>query len=199
MQCAGWKTTTNHHHLTLDTPSKLPNHRLSSFRTRRLYFFGKMSFKPNLNSPAGRPSESKPRKSVRFNIRNKRVFIGCFTADELYAKWYSAQDEYRFRRTMQLDVVKCSMKLAYRQHDLSSDDFIQCIGLDQLISRNPNERCEVIKAARKAHVKVVLRAQKWQWMNKAGSPLDLARLSMASSRKAIKRSHKAAVVAATIR
>ena len=81
---------------------------------------------------------------------------------------------------------------------LTPKDHICSVGLDHLISRNPPKQYEAVKARRREHTRLVLKAQKWLKQNGANCPEDLARLSEASSLKARERSHKVAVLISAI-
>jgi hypothetical protein len=130
------------------------------------------------------------KKTVQFTLKSQGRLINYSTPEELRKKWYSIEDEHKFRQRLHRDVFKWSIKLAAYAQDrrgLTTDDHIRCVGIDNLLSRNPNGRNEAIKAVRKAHAKIVLDAQ---FMGV--SLLDLARVSEKSSYKARKRSFKVA-------
>ena len=115
------------------------------------------------------------------------------------ANWYTDEDKEIFNQVMIRDVVRCSIMLESRaDRMLTPIEQSRCIGLDKLISRNPSERYQEIKAARKAHVDAVIDAQRMARPLNIDPSVLIACVSEASSRKSCDRAHKVAMLSRLI-
>lgn len=155
------------------------------------------------------PSSTEPRakstmKSVRFQPRIDGRFISYPSRHENHAKWYSDEDYKHFQSVKLRDIMKYSIKLATINDGAPQDKatsqklIVRCIGLEDFISRDVPKRFRDVKEARREHVRLVLDEQKWQRLENVDNPVDLARVSMASSHQSRRRSYKIAALAASV-
>ena len=121
-----------------------------------------------------------------------------------FPKSYCEDDYVHFKRVIAQDVIKCSARLAAVDTTAPQDrsrferHVIRCVGLDHLVSRDIEKRTQAIRDARSAHARLVLDEQEWQRKNGVHSVGCIARVSMANSQGAKLRSHKIAVLSASV-
>lgn len=142
-------------------------------------------------------------KSVRFATKTHGRYIHYPSKCENHAKWNTSEGYKHFQTVMVRDAIRCSAKLAEIRNtpqDLASfqKNIIRCVGLDHLISRNVEQRYHQVKEARRNHVHLVLQVQEWQRRRGDEDPVNLARVSIESSRLFRERSYKVAVLAASV-
>eukprot|EP00956_Cyclotella_meneghiniana_P030167 scaffold75189_cov121-Cyclotella_meneghiniana.AAC.2 len=135
---------------------------------------------------------SKPVKSVSFSRKSEGRYIRYPTASENQAKWYSWQDEQRFKRAVIHDAIVVSLKIMADdsisiQGQLVLQDFV---GLDHLISRDVLKRYQVRKLANREHVRLVLEEQSFQRHQQRISAEDLSQVASMSSQWQIERACK---------
>lgn len=133
--------------------------------------------------------------SVRFAFESEGRYINYPTRQENLKRWYSREDEKRFRGEVLRDAIACSMKMVEYLNDPSKTVTYQdCVGLDHLISRDVYKRYEALRAGRKEHARIVLEEQNWQRLHGVNSPEDLARVSRRSSKSDRARSRKIGIM-----
>ena len=154
--------------------------------------------------PSSGRSSSASSKSVRFSPKVQVRYTKYPSKAENEAKSYSSDDYDRFQAVLVRDAMRCSRRLAsanrsgLQDRKTSEEHIIRCVGLDHLVSRNVRKRYYVIREARKAHVRLVLRVHKWQLENNAVNPEDLALVSMENSDSFKMRSYKVALLASYV-
>lgn len=137
--------------------------------------------------------------SVTFAPNCQGRYIKYSSARENALKWYTAEDQRRFRRQMMEDAVESSLRMAdcfsHAPEELSFQDYV---GLDHLISRDVSKRYEGIQLARKKHAKVVLAEHAAQRKRGRVSIEDLALVSSKSSRWSRERARKVGILVSMI-
>jgi hypothetical protein len=119
------------------------------------------------------------------------------TREENKAKWYSKQDEAKFKRRRWHDVAKYSAMLLQGNIEdelTQKEKLIKCIGLENLLSYDTAQKAQEVASARESHSNVVLNVQELQRTLDIYCPVDISRMSMASSRSARQRAYKIASI-----
>lgn len=139
-------------------------------------------------------------KSVSFSPHSSGVYINYPTQSEILAKWNDVEDEMQFRRQLELDAVTCSRKIVQYLSGQGEGrlDYQDCVGLDNLISRDVPQKMKAVRAARRRHARIVLQEQVRQRFANVDSTQELARVSRASSRSERLRARKVGILHATI-
>jgi hypothetical protein len=143
-------------------------------------------------------------KSVRFSGQIEGWYIRYPTEEENCAKSYSSEEYARFHQVLAQDVVKCSLRLvavgtgASQDRMSSEKNIIRCVGINHLVSRNVQQRYQDVREVRKEHVRLVLEAQRWQRNTSTVNSAYLARVSMVNSQAFKMRSHKVALLSASV-
>ncbi|EED88003.1 predicted protein [Thalassiosira pseudonana CCMP1335] len=136
------------------------------------------------------------------------------TREENAAKWYTEQDKDYFKAVVTLERNQFVTGLQSRPlESFTSDELVHCVGLENYLSRNVNQR---VRETKKRHTKLLLREQARQsvsrrmlgdddWSRSCGTSTissdtsdssrceeRLARLSEASSQWSRERAHRIA-------
>ena len=134
------------------------------------------------STPSSLGKRSKPDKSISFSYKSEGRYIPYPTAQENRAKWYSWQDEKRFKKAVIQDAIVASLKIMTEdlssQEELVHQDFV---GLDHLISRNVLQRYQARRTAYRKHVRLVLEEQSLQRRQQRLSEEDLSQVARMSS------------------
>ena len=143
------------------------------------------------STPSSLGKRSKPDKSISFSYKSEGRYIPYPTAQENRAKWYSCQDEKRFKKAVIQDAIVASLKIM--TEDLSSQEELvlqDFVGLDHLISRNVLQRYQARRTAYRKHVRLVLEEQSLQRRQQRLSEEDLSQVARMSSHWPIQRARK---------
>ena len=135
------------------------------------------------------PSTRGQRK-VRFSSRSTLKLIKYPTAEENRAKWYSLEDEKRFKCKRYQDAIKCSLKMMQYLNDPTQNGMIShedIVGLENHISRDVDRQAKAVKAIRTNHVATVLAEQDSQQLVREDCPEKLALVSAFSSKSEMAR------------
>jgi dihydrofolate reductase len=138
-------------------------------------------------------------KSVSFSTHSDGLYIKYPSKHERSLRWYTSEDEQRFRHQMIRDAVVASMKMADCLSNTHQDrGFQDFVGLEHLISRDVEERSIAMRIARKRHTKIVLAEQRAQRRHRRVSVEDLAEVSSISSQLERERARKVGILVASM-
>lgn len=137
-------------------------------------------------------------KSVSFSTHSDGLYIKYPSKHERSLRWYTSEDEQRFRHQMIRDAVDASMKMADCLSNAHRDRFQDYVGLEHLISRDVEERYIAMWIARKRHTKIVLAEQRAQRRHRRVSVEDLAEVSSISSQLERERARKVGILVASM-
>jgi hypothetical protein len=138
-------------------------------------------------------------KSVSFSAHSEGRYIKYPSEYERSVRWYTSEDQRRFRHQVIPDAVEASRNMANCLSNAPGElDFQDYVGLDHLISRDVDERYIALQMARKKHAKIVLAEQRAQRRYRRASVEDLAAVSSRSSQLAKERARKVGILVASI-
>ena len=142
------------------------------------------------DSPTQRKNSSKNVRFSKFSTMKQMHYH--FTPKEKAEIWYSKQEEEAFKSQRWQDAAKYSAVLMHGCDD--KDTFINCLGLDNLLSQDVYQKSLEVSRAQYAHTARVLSVQELQRRHRINVPEDLARISMHSSRVSNERAQKVAAL-----
>jgi hypothetical protein len=138
-------------------------------------------------------------KSVSFSTRSDGRYIKYPSKHERSLRWYTSEEQRRFRRQIFQDAIDASEKMAdcfsNAPGKLAFQDFV---GLDHLISRDADQRYMAMQVARKRHTKIVLAEQRSQRRHRRISVQDLVDAFIRSSQLARERARKVGILVASV-
>jgi dihydrofolate reductase len=137
-------------------------------------------------------------KSVSFSTHSDGLFIKYPSKHEQSLRWYTSEDERRFRHQTIQDAIDASRKMADGFSNAHRDRFQDFVGLERLISRDVEERYIAMRMARKRHTKIVLAEQRAQRRHRRVSVEDLAEVSSISSQLERERARKVGILVASM-